>query len=146
MAVLLMTIACRAERPKPAEIDPGDICAYCKMVISERKYAAQFVDRQGSVFKFDDIGCMLRFVKEHRLRQQIAAYYVTDYGSRTWREAEEAVYLRTALASPMRSGLVAFRNQANASAASPKYGGPLFRFDQLWQALEEREEQSGTGR
>jgi copper chaperone NosL len=67
-----MESACRTALAKgevgiPVDIDPGDMCQSCKMAISQKKYAAEFVDKDGGVFKFDDIGCMFRFAKQRAL-------------------------------------------------------------------------------
>jgi copper chaperone NosL len=119
--------------PKPAELDPGDICAKCKMAISERRYAAEFADREGAIVKFDDIRCMIRFVQEHNLRDKAAAYFVMDYEKRIWLSAEKAYYVKSKeLPSPMVSGLAAFQERAKAEELSSKLHGEMLTFQDLW--------------
>jgi copper chaperone NosL len=60
------------------------------MAISQKKYAAELVDHDGTAFKFDDIGCMFRFVKQRALKDKVEAWFVTDYRSQRWLPAENA--------------------------------------------------------
>jgi len=109
------------------------MCASCKMAISQKKYAAEFVDKDGTAYKFDDIGCMLRFVKEHGVKGQVEAYFVGDYNTHSWLDARRATYVKSsALPSPMGSGLAAFKDRPEAEALAAKYQGRLLGFDDLW--------------
>jgi copper chaperone NosL len=90
MAAALLTTACEHEKPKPVDIEPGDMCSSCKMAISQKKYAAEFIDQDGRDVKFDDIGCMLRFVKERGLKDRVEAWFVMDYRAQHWLRAESA--------------------------------------------------------
>lgn len=86
------------------------------MAISQPRYAAQIVDKDGTAFKFDDIGCMVSFARERRLAPAAGAkFYAMDYAGAGWLHAERAVFVRSAgIDSPMASGLAAFRDQAAA--------------------------------
>lgn len=103
------------------------------MAISEKRYAAEFVDREGTVLKFDDIGCMLGFVGEQRGKEKGAAYFVTDYAGQGWIEAERAHYVKSEeIRSPMASGLAAFRDKAKAQETAGKFHGRMLTFGELW--------------
>jgi len=133
LAILLATAACGHEKPKPVEIDAGEMCASCKMAISQKKYAAEFIDKDGAAIKFDDIGCMIRFIKEHEVKINVEAYFVVDYTTHSWLDARSATYVRSsALPSPMGSGLAAFKDRPEAEAFAVKYHGRLLGFDDLW--------------
>ena len=132
MVALLLTTACRPEKPKPVDIEPGDICSSCKMAISQKRYAAEFIDREGTAVKFDDIGCMFRFVKARALKDSVEAWFVMDYRAQHWMPAENATYVRSAaLPSPMGSGLIALENRAYAEEYSQKYRGKILTFEDL---------------
>ena len=134
MAVVLLTTACGQEKPKPVDIEPGDMCASCKMAISQKKYAAEFVDKEGTTFKFDDIGCMLRFVKVRGLEDRVEAYFVVDYGTQNWLDARSSAYVKSAaLPSPMGSGLIAVKEKPQAEALAERYHGTILAFDDLSQ-------------
>jgi len=102
------------------------------MAISQKKYAAELVDHDGTAFKFDDIGCMFRFVKQRALKDKVEAWFVTDYRSQRWLPAENATYVKAAaLPSPMGSGLIALANRADAEEYSQRYQGRILTFEDL---------------
>jgi len=108
------------------------MCSFCRMTISEKRYAAELVDRDGNLFKFDDIGCMLRFVRDRNLEGKAAAHFVVDYEQRDWLNGERAYYVKSeAIHSPMGGGLVAFRDRAKAEACAANLGGKVLSFDDL---------------
>ncbi|MDR1350396.1 MAG: nitrous oxide reductase accessory protein NosL [Zoogloeaceae bacterium] len=62
-----------------------DACARCGMVISDRRFAAQINADGGQVFKFDDIGCLLVW-----LRDQAAAHpWTSAEATRFWVAAQD---------------------------------------------------------
>lgn len=108
------------------------MCSFCKMAISEKRYAAEIVDREGNLFKFDDIGCMLRFARDHNLEGKAAAYFVVDFEQRNWLEGEQAYYVKSeAIHSPMAGGLAAFGDRAKAEEYAAKLGGKLLNFNDV---------------
>jgi len=128
-----MTTACTNEEPRPVDIDPGDICQSCKMAISQKKYAAEIVDKDGTVFKFDDVGCMFRFVRQRALKDKVEAWFVMDYRTQHWLQAENATYVRSeSIPSPMGSGLIALESRADAEEYSQKVHGRILTFGELW--------------
>ena len=132
VAPLLITVACTDEKPRPVDIDPGDMCQSCKMAISQKKYAAEIVDKDGTVFKFDDLGCMLRFVGQRARKDKVEAWFVMDYRTQHWLQAENATYVRSeSIPSPMGSGLIALENRVDAEEYSQRYHGRIVTFDEL---------------
>ena len=127
--LLLLALACQADQ-RPQAIEAHDACASCRMAISQPQYAAEAVDKEGVAYKFDDIGCMLRYLKEHTLPQR--RLYVMDYVNRQWLEAERAVFVRSdAIASPMAGGLAAFRDQPAARQFLKNSSGQMISFAEL---------------
>jgi copper chaperone NosL len=127
--LLLLALACQADQ-RPQAIEAHDACASCKMAISQPQYAAQVVDKEGNAYKFDDIGCMLRYLKDHSLLQR--RVYVMDYVDRQWLEAERAVFVRSdAVRSPMAAGLAAFRDQSAAQQFLKNSSGQMMDFAEL---------------
>jgi copper chaperone NosL len=100
------------------------------MAISQPQYAAQVVDREGTAYKFDDIGCMLRYLNNHTFPQR--RLYVMDYVNRQWLEAGSAVFVRSeAIRSPMNGGLAAFRDQSAAQQFLKNSSGQMISFAEL---------------
>ena len=129
----LLLAGCQKGEAEPAAIEPEDMCAYCRMAISEKRYAAQFIDRDGQPFKFDDIGCMINIAGGKRDRGEIAAYFVMDFDERQWIKAEDAYYISSAeLKTPMEGHAAAFKDEARAREAAATYHGRLLGFADLF--------------
>lgn len=132
MMLLTMT-ACESRSLQPVDIEPGEMCAMCKMAISEKRYAAEAVGTDESVFKFDDVGCFLRFIRERGLKDTPAAFFAVDFESGGWIDARQAVYVKSeAVPSPMASGLLAVKDSPRAAALSAKFLGRVLTFEELW--------------
>lgn len=63
--VLVITIlnGCKAE-PEPINYGKDD-CAYCKMTIIDSRYGGELLMKKGRVFKFDDISCLVNYLKSN---------------------------------------------------------------------------------
>ena len=130
--VLTLFVGCQTNTTEPVALAPEDLCAYCRMAISEKRYAAQLLDSEGRAYKFDDIGCMGNFVNRNERDLRATAYFVMDFDERIWIKAEEAYYVRSSeLTTPMNGGIVAFQTQAKAQQAAEKYHGTVQRFNEV---------------
>ena len=86
-----------------------DMCERCKMVVSERKYAAEVVDpKSNRVYKFDDLGCAVLWLEEERIPwAKEAKIWVTDAKTGKWLDARKALYTDDSI-TPMAYGIAAF--------------------------------------
>ncbi len=108
------------------------MCAFCKMAISEKRYAAELVDR-GDVFKFDDIGCMIRFAGQRGWIARPPARFVHDYDTPEWLDAGRASFvISPEIPSPMASGLLAVRDPAQAERHAARFHGQVRSLADLW--------------
>jgi len=129
----IVLASCQKSMIGPVALAPEDMCAYCKMAISEKRYAAELIDSEGQAFKFDDIGCMANFIKSKKNTTKIVAYFVMDFDERQWTKADDAYYVRSSeLTTPMNGGVIAFKNQSKAQEAIGKYQGELLRFKDIF--------------
>lgn len=125
--------ACATRPPQPVEIEPADMCAFCKMAISEKRYAAELIDAGRNVFKFDDIGCMVHFAEQRRWIAQPPVRFVHDYDTSEWLEAGRASFvLSPEIPSPMASGLLAVRDHARAEQYAARFHGRVRSLGDLW--------------
>lgn len=132
IVMMLVLANCQSATLEPVAIEAHDMCAFCRMSISEKQYAAELIDRDGEAFKFDDIGCMTNFRKEKKNDGSIRATFVMDFERREWLKAEDAFYVRSAeIKTPMSGGIVALKAESNAQAAAAKYQGTMLRFTEL---------------
>ncbi|MCH9813089.1 MAG: hypothetical protein K0U47_04000 [Epsilonproteobacteria bacterium] len=86
-----------------------DMCVRCKMVVSERFYAAQTTDpTTGRTYYFDDIGCLVLWFQEDQITWADSAFiWVTDVKSGVWINAKEAKWT-TLDVTPMAFGFAAY--------------------------------------
>ena len=132
IATLVGLASCQTKTIEPVAIEANDMCSFCRMSISERRYAAELIDNDGQAFKFDDIGCMANFIRQKRNDGAIQATFVMEFDGREWLQAENASYVRSPeLKTPMNGGIVAFKDQAGANAAVAKYHGTTLRFEEI---------------
>ena len=130
--MLIVLAQCQRGATEPVAIEANDMCSFCRMSISEKRYAAELIDEQGEVFKFDDIGCLANFIKQKRNNAPIKATFVMDFDRREWLKAEDAFYVRSAeLKTPMNGGMAAFQDQVSAQVAVAKYHGTKLDFAEV---------------
>ncbi len=109
------------------------MCAFCKMEISQKRYAAELVDADRNVFKFDDMGCMIHFAEQRGWIAQPPARFVHDYDSTEWLEARRASFvLSPEIPSPMASGLLAVKDPAQAERYAARFHGRVRTLGDLW--------------
>ena len=129
---IVMLASCVQVTVAPVAIEADDMCSFCRMSISEKRYAAELISNDGQVFKFDEIGCMANFIKQKKNNGDVHAAFVMDFDRREWLPAENAFYVRSSeLKTPMNGGIVAFENQSSAEGAAAKYHGALVRFAEV---------------
>jgi len=133
ISVLLIATGCGNRLPRPAEIDASDMCAQCKMAISERRYAAEISDGEGNVIKFDNIDCMVRYAAVHGLKDKAAAWFVMNSDGREWLDAHQAFLVKSpSIPGPMGSGILAVGNPGAADDLAHRFSADVLRFEDLW--------------
>jgi nitrous oxide reductase accessory protein NosL len=87
-----------------------DMCIRCKMVVSDRNYAAQTTDpKSGKTYYFDDIGCLVLWFKEDDIDwAEKAKVWVTDVETKEWIDARKAKYSTISI-TPMAFGFAAHK-------------------------------------
>jgi copper chaperone NosL len=124
--------SCTSGPPQPAALDTKhEACASCRMAISDARLAAQLVAPAEEPVFFDDVGCLVGYLKEKRSLRPATVAYVADHRTKAWVEAGRAIYTKVAgLETPMGSHLVAHADVASRDAdAEAKGGTPLQHTD-----------------
>ena len=111
--LFLFLDACGPSEIRPIDIFPEDMCSQCRMAFSDPQFAAEIITDQQEVFKFDDIGCMVKF-RTKRPGVKAVAIFLKDYDTKEWIPFERATLVETTLDTPMGSGIVAFADPAKA--------------------------------
>ena len=107
LSVVLLA-ACGDGTQGPAPLDTkNDACAWCRMSVSDLRFAAQLTAPGHEPKFFDDAGCLRDWLKAPREEAPWTAW-VTDHRTKEWVKAKDATFTRNpTVQTPMNSGLVA---------------------------------------
>jgi len=124
-------LSCTGGKPQPVELAiDEEVCSLCRMAVSERYYAAEIVTKEGSVDYFDDIGCLVRFLRDNTFED--AGIYVIDNAGGEWLDAQSAHFVHSEdLPTPMNYGIVAYGDADMASAAAARLNGHRLNWENL---------------
>jgi copper chaperone NosL len=141
-AILLVSItACSSDvttNLSPPTIHYGeDICEFCGMIVSEERYAAGYLTRDGGERIFDDIGGMI--LSHLQQQEDVTAFFVHDYDESHWIRAETAHYvLSPDLMTPMLHGVAACATTEKATRLAEETNGRVVSFEQLLTHFQEQ--------
>lgn len=103
LAAALAIVACKQSDVATEPVWGKEPCAHCKMLVSDKRYAAQLVDDAGEHRFFDDVGCMVLFMEGKKPPERAWARESTVG---TWIDARTAKYMHGAR-TPMDFGFEA---------------------------------------
>ena len=128
---ILLLSACQKTEIKPLDIVTGDTCLRCKAPITDKHYAAEFVTKDGFVRKFDDVSCMTQHAAKIG-RNNISAFYVADFPTQKWVNAEQAYFVQSEqISTPKNSGILAFKDEVQAKSLASQYQAKMISFNDL---------------
>ncbi len=114
IAPILFVSSCKIE-PEPIHVGK-DNCDFCKMTISDQRFAAEIVTTKGKVYKFDDLSCAAKFYNEKNTEQSgFGEVYVSDYAhpNQLILAKESFIFSSRDLRSPMNGNFAAFAHQSD---------------------------------
>jgi copper chaperone NosL len=129
--LMLVLLSCGDKQPEALKLN-AENCEYCKMTISDGKFAAQLITPKGRVYKFDDLLCMLNYKAENE-KARGSADFICDYlNPGQFMETGPAIYVAGEnFNSPMGGNIAAFSNADSAAAYSEKLGGSVIMWDNI---------------
>jgi len=114
-ATLLLSVVLSGCQTGPEIIKEGkDQCYFCKMTITDTRYAAEIVTVKGKVYKFDDMLCLLAFNKANVIAGNLVKdTYLSDFtGVHTLMKADESFLLQGGdIRGPMNGKIIALSNK-----------------------------------
>ena len=120
--VLLAACGGGAEGPAPLDTK-NEACAWCRMSVSDLRFAAQLTAPGHEPKLFDDAGCLRDWLKAPREAAEWTAW-LSDHRTKEWVKATDAVLVRDpAVQTPMNSGLVAWASAASRDQDLASKGG-----------------------
>lgn len=140
LLVALGLAACAPATARPIEPRLGDDgCAQCRMILVSIRTAAQIAAPGTEPIFFDDLGCLRDYLQAHAL-QADAVVFVTDHHRGGWHDGREALLTRTAVRTPMGSGVIAHADRGSRDGDPDAFHGETLPVDWLWAA-----EKAGQG-
>jgi copper chaperone NosL len=125
LLALVVVEACSRGPVAPAELNTkNESCGWCRMAVSDARFAAQLVSPSEEPRFFDDVGCLETFLKSGGAPAKGQVAYVADHRTKAWVRASHAVYTKKpGLETPMGSGLIAHADAASRDADADAAGG-----------------------
>ena len=131
----MIVLGCDTQKTTLPQIRYGaETCNRCRMIISEKRFAAAYRTIENDLRKFDDLGCAVL----HRTEQneQVKQFWVYDYKERDWLDTGQAFFVQSAdLLTPMGYGIAAVKTQPEAELLAKNANGQIVKFNQLQHIL-----------
>jgi copper chaperone NosL len=105
------------------------------MGIVDVRFGSELITDKGKIYKFDDIGCMIRFMKTGAVEQKnISRTVVVNYEKQSdFIDADKAILIISETTkSPMGFNITAFSNKESVS----KIEGKVFSWNELFNKIE----------
>lgn len=124
-AFALFTFCSCTSGPEPIRYGT-DECFHCKMTLTDKRFGAEIVTHKGKVYKFDDLNCLVNFMKEGTVTEagiaQIVAVDFKKTGS--FVDVQQAFFLQNeAIKSPMRGDVASFSDKKDLETVKAEIGG-----------------------
>ncbi len=99
-----------------------EACHFCKMSIVDNRFGTELITTKGKVYKFDDLHCMVGYMKRDNVKEaDMAHIVVNDFNNGgSFLPVKNAYFLKNeTFKSPMRVDIASFKNEAEASTVKP---------------------------
>ncbi len=128
---LLFFTSCGNNGPEPINYNQ-DACVFCKMSISESRFAAELITVKGRVYKFDDLQCLLQYDASNK-EVAVKNYYVGNFSEeKQLIDAKTAFFVKSeVLRSPMAGNIAAFATQKAAANYASKNQATIVEWKDL---------------
>lgn len=124
---------------KPQPFDIGkDSCHFCKMSLTDTRFGAEIITKKGKVFKFDDLHCLVTFLKNGDEKEENISKTLTILFEKpnNFSDVKKAVFVTSPeLRSPMGSNTAAFESKAAADKYLKGKQGEILNWQQTYDKL-----------
>lgn len=116
-----------------------DVCHTCKMGIADIKFGTEIVTKKGKLYKFDDIGCMVRYLKSGAIEQKnITQTVVINFEKKDdFLDVNKAVFaISDEIRSPMNFNTAAFAGSDAAQKFLIGKKGNIVIWNEIYNRIE----------
>lgn len=138
MLPILISISSCNVQPEPFKLGT-DVCYMCKMGIVDLKFGSQIITKKGKVYKFDDIGCMIRLLKSGTFDSNaIKTMVVADFSHpNTFIPVDQSTFVSgQEIKSPMNFNLAAYTKESDANRNSENSAIKFYNWNVIYQQIE----------
>ncbi|MBO8171192.1 MAG: nitrous oxide reductase accessory protein NosL [Bacillaceae bacterium] len=130
--MFVIVSGCGTNQASPVDINPEtDKCDVCHMMIHDQRFAAEIIKDDGTAYKYDDIGCLIKHMEE---QPELAdnTKFIYDYNETGWVNMDEGHYVYNPdVMSPMGYNVFTFSSGGDAQAFVDDNGGTLMTAEEL---------------
>jgi len=133
-ASMLVFLASCSNNPEPF-VYGKDVCHSCKMGIADPKFGAEVVSKKGKVYKFDDVKCLVSFLKSGEITEKdISQKLVINFQKQNdFIDVSKAFFLVSPeLKSPMGGNAAAFTAKQEAEKIKTNIQGHVILWVEIY--------------
>jgi copper chaperone NosL len=115
-----------------------DVCGFCKMPVAEIKFGAEIITVKGKIYKFDDMACMMRFLKSGlNSKEEIKTILAVSYANNDkFLNVAQSFFLKSpGLHTPMNSEIASFVSLEEAQKFLVDFPGDILTWNQVQQQI-----------
>jgi len=134
LMLMISVFSSCSTHPEPFTIGKDD-CYVCKMGVADLKFGGEIITKKGKVFKFDDIGCMISYLKSGSIEEKdIASKVVMNYNKpNEFIDVNKAWFLTSPqVKSPMKSNVSGYTNKTEAEKIKELKTGEITNWTDLY--------------
>lgn len=135
--LMILYVSCR---PEPEPINYGaDICEFCKMNITDNKFAAEIVTYKNKIYKFDSIECLFQFKKGFIKEDEIHSEWVNDFSQPgKLIDLTKAYFIKSNVyRSPMGMNVLSVESEQELNEIKSKDGGTIMIYAEVFKLANE---------
>jgi copper chaperone NosL len=140
IAAIITAVSFSSCSAQPEPFNYGtDVCHTCKMGVADIKFGNEIITKKGKVYKFDDIGCMVRYLKSGVIEQkEIAQTVVINYEKKgDFIDVNNAAFaVSQEIRSPMNFNTAAFTNKEVATKFLAGKNGKILTWNEIYNKIE----------
>ena len=137
-AMITTFLSSCSTQPEPFKYGT-DVCHTCKMGIADIKFGTEIITKKGKLYKFDDIGCMVRYLKSGALEQKdISQMVVINYEKKDdFLDVNKTAFVVSdEIRSPMNFNTAAFDGKETAQKFLTGKEGKILTWNEIYNRIE----------